>query len=127
MAKTVPKIMTFIPVGHKNAVSRHELALLMELNDREMRYLIMDARVEGYLILNRQDGLGYFTVEPREDGTYSDESLDDIAAQYLQNRKRALVILAQQKKMEKILKSSGRMIGRNVLTTYDLKKKTDSV
>ena len=125
MAKAVPEIMAFIPVGHENAVSRHDLAVLMEMNDREMRNSIMDARIDGYLILNRQDGQGYFTVKPEEDGTYSDESLDEIAAQYMQNRRRALAILAQQKKMEKILKSAGRMVGRKVLTTADLKKYDD--
>lgn len=57
-------ITEFIPIGHNNAIKRHDLMMLTGLTDRQLRREIMEARRET-VILNMQDGKGYFI--PAED------------------------------------------------------------
>ncbi len=58
-------IEEYIPVGHDNAIKRRELRRLTGLSDREMREHIEYARTREIVILNLQDGNGYFM--PRDD------------------------------------------------------------
>ena len=64
------RILDFVPVGHKNAISRQSLAILTKLSDRKMRDAIAEIN-EGEnpeeLIINLQDGRGYFRPAPDED------------------------------------------------------------
>lgn len=87
-------IMTFIPKGKENAISRNELVCLMNLPDRRVRKLIQDARDQGELILNAQDGRGYYTSD--------DEG--ELKRQYNTNRNRALSILRQQRHIRRRLR-----------------------
>lgn len=87
-------ILPFIGVGPKNAVTRDELKRLTGLSDRKNRELIEQARNEGHIIVNRQDGKGYYLTNRPE----------DIKAQMERNRHRALSILVQQKHLKKALK-----------------------
>lgn len=52
-------IIEFIPFGRENAIKRSDLRDLMGVTDREMRYMIADARKE-VPIINLQDGNGYY-------------------------------------------------------------------
>lgn len=56
-------IMTFIAKGKENAISRQELCVMLNLPDRQVRKLIQDARDRGEIILNAQDGAGYYTSD----------------------------------------------------------------
>lgn len=53
-------ILDLIPVGHENAIRRSKLCELTGKDDRAMRNLIMEQRNAGAVILNMQDGRGYF-------------------------------------------------------------------
>nr|DAN54809.1 MAG TPA: dissimilatory sulfite reductase D [Caudoviricetes sp.] len=86
-----------IPYGKDKAVTREFLCLLFGMSDRELRRMIQAARNDGHIIINNQSGCGY----------YRSEDLDDIKTQYLQNRRRALSILVQQKHLRRRLKDAG--------------------
>jgi hypothetical protein len=57
-------IVSLIPIGYENAITRAELRTLTGLPDRKVRDMIFQARRETP-ILNLQDGKGYF--KPTED------------------------------------------------------------
>ena len=80
-------IMTYIPMGKENAIGRQALAYLLNMPDRQVRKMIQDARDRGEVILNAQDGRGYYT---------SDDA-GELQRQYRQNQNRALSILRQQR------------------------------
>lgn len=90
-------ISEIIPLGKDNAISRQELCRLTGLADRENRRLIEEARNKGEIIINLQDGRGY----------YKTEDLAEIKAQYLINNNRAMSILVQQKHLRRKLKAAG--------------------
>lgn len=92
-------ILDLIPEGRCNAISRTELRLRARLNDRVVRELIEQARRQGTIIINLQDGRGYYRPAP--------EDLVDILKQYRQNDSRAKSILVQQKYLRRILKFAG--------------------
>jgi hypothetical protein len=62
-------ILDCIPIGHKNAIDRDTLNRLMRMGDRQVRRLIKDINDSGddtILIINLQDGRGYFRPAPDE-------------------------------------------------------------
>ena len=79
-------IMTYIAKGRENAVKRDELVRILNLPDRVVRKMIQDARDRGEVILNAQDGAGYYTSD----------DVGELERQYNTNRRRALSILRQQ-------------------------------
>lgn len=63
-------ILDYIPTGHNNAVTRDTLQSLTHLSDRKIRVLIAEANKsapDDVLIINLQDGMGYFRPAPDED------------------------------------------------------------
>ena len=92
-----PTITDFIPHGKENAITRAELCSITNLQDRPIRELIETARRNGAIILNDQDGKGY----------YISDNLSDIKRQYHQNNSRAMSILVQQKFLRRKLKAAG--------------------
>ena len=80
-------IMTYIAKGKENAISRQDLCNLMALPDRTVRKLIQEARDQGEVIINAQDGAGYYTSD----------NVEDLERQYNTNQHRALSILRQQR------------------------------
>ena len=61
-------ITEFIPFGYDNAIKRRDLCRLSGLDDRSMRSCIEKAQMSGEIILNMQDGKGYFRpVLPEEE------------------------------------------------------------
>lgn len=81
-------------------ITREELVKLTGLPDRKVRELIEQKRREGVLILNLQDGKGYFTSS----------DLDKLERQYKQNNSRAKSVLVQQKYLRRRLKEAGRAV-----------------
>ena len=62
-------ILDYIPTGHKNAVSRRWLQTVTRLNDRKIRDMISAVNTGGEdneLIINLQDGKGYFRPAENE-------------------------------------------------------------
>ena len=80
-------VVDLIPTGKANAITRERLCSLTGLSDRAVRRLIEIARIEGAIILNAQDGAGY----------YISDNPVDIRRQIATNNSRALAILKQQK------------------------------
>lgn len=95
-------IAEYIPYGKENAISRQQLTIITGIKDRKVRKLIEEARVGGELILNLQDGKGYFRA--------TENDLDSLEHQYKLNRSRAMSVLVQQKFLRRILKEAGREI-----------------
>ena len=93
-------IEEYIPFGHENAISRKTLSMLLKMPDRQVRREIQRARDRGAIIINTQDGRGYYVTD----------NVDEIAKQYRQNRRRALSVLRQQKYLRQILKAAGREV-----------------
>ena len=63
-------ILDYIPTGHSNAITRETLQSLTHLSDRKIRVLIAEANKsapDDVLIINLQDGMGYFRPAPDED------------------------------------------------------------
>ena len=58
-------IVDYIPYGRKNAITRTRLRIVTGLNDRQIREQISQARRDT-VILNMQDGKGYFRPLPEE-------------------------------------------------------------
>lgn len=95
-------MMRYIGTGKENATHREALAMYLGISDRQVRRLIQIARDEGALILNAQDGAGYYLADKTD--------LDDIERQYKQDTARALSILKRRMTMRKILKEAGRKV-----------------
>ena len=92
-------ISNYIGYGAENAITRAELCGRTGWNDRKVRQAIEDARHDGEIIINRQDGKGY----------YKPVLITDIEKQYAQNERRAKSILNYQKHLRKALKDAGRL------------------
>lgn len=86
-------IMTYIPKGKENAIPRHELVNILLLPDRTVRKLIQEARDRGEVILNAQDGRGYYTSD----------DVGELERQLTSNYNRARSILRQQKHIKRRL------------------------
>ena len=63
-------IEEYIPYGRNNAVKRADLVSMIGASDRLVRRMIEDARQSGIVIINMQDGRGYYRPEKREDLEY---------------------------------------------------------
>lgn len=75
-------IIDLIPIGHDSAVTKKQLMIQTE---RTICKEIEEARQSGHIIINLQDGAGYFVPAPEE--------IALAEAQYKQERARALNIL----------------------------------
>lgn len=93
------RILSLLRTGHENATSRESLAKALGVGDRECRKLIQDARNDGAIILNRQDGKGYYLAGP--------EDVEELARQYWQDTSRALSILRRRKTIRRLLREMG--------------------
>jgi len=92
-------IERYIPTGRENAITRPNLCRASGLNDRAMRIEIEEARNRGVIIINNQDGRGY----------YQTDDIREIENQYKQNDSRAMAILVQQKHLRQRLIQAGRL------------------
>ena len=79
-------ICDFIGTGRENAVTRSELVSILNLPDRTIRRLIQEARDRGEIIINAQDGAGY----------YMSDDVGEMKRQLALNNSRAMSVLRQQ-------------------------------
>ena len=93
------ELMELVPEGRENAVSRSELRMLAGISDRKCRRFLQEAKEHEELIVNLQDGKGYFRP-----GT---DDIKSIAAQYKLNQSRMISLSKQQKNLRRILKEAG--------------------
>lgn len=91
------QITDYIPYGHEKAVTREDLCRITGMNDRAVRNMIADAQFAGAVILNMQDGAGYFQSDDTE----------EMYTYYRQEKSRALSSLAKQKGIRRQLKEAG--------------------
>ena len=65
-------ISEYVPYGAENAISRHDLlnvvrSVFGEVSDREMRRMLEYSRQNGNIIINFQNGKGYFRPDSKEE------------------------------------------------------------
>ena len=89
-------ITNFIGTGKENAVTRWELMNNLQLPDRTIRRLIQEARERGEIIINAQDGSGY----------YMSNDIGELKRQYASNRSRAMSVLRQQKYLRRKIREA---------------------
>lgn len=94
----VQRIAGAIPFGWANAVTREHLSRELLLTDRKVRELIEQARRYGCIIINAQDGRGY----------YQSDDPNDWEKQYRQDTNRALSVLSRRKYLRQRLRAVGR-------------------
>ena len=89
-----------IGVGKENAAPLLRLVIKTGEKERAVRKEIQRLREEGHLIINDQDGKGYYIAT----------EFDEIARQYHQDRSRFLSIAKRIKTARRILRDAG-MLG----------------
>ena len=99
-SEDVVTLLHFLNYDKANAVGRAELQTLMQKPDRIIRHIIAEARRDGFIICNAQDGAGY----------YLSDDPDEWEAQYRQDTSRALSILSRRKALRARLKAAGREV-----------------
>lgn len=87
-------VVDFIPTGKENAITRSDLVRMLNLPDRKVREMIETARKDGALILNDQDGAGY----------YISDDLGELKRQLKQNQSRAGSVLRQNTHLRRKIK-----------------------
>lgn len=91
------ELLQEIGVGKKNAVTLLQLTWRTGEKERTVRKEIQHLREEGHLIINDQDGKGYYIAT----------EFAEIARQYHQDRSRFLSIAKRLKTARRILKDAG--------------------
>lgn len=84
-------ILQHIPVGYENAITRKDLCKRAGVSDRIMRKMIELACESGCVILNLQDGKGYF--QPAEDElnlVYATRNIEESRMEHIATRVDAL-------------------------------------
>lgn len=86
--------------GKENAVTRENLCLLFNLNDRKVRRMIGRLKDEGLVIVNDRDGAGYYVTD----------DLDVIEKEYKAVTSMAMALLKRRTNIRNILKEAGRKV-----------------
>lgn len=87
-------IADYIGYGKESSITASELSDLLHIPTRKVRKMIEECRRSGIIIINDQDGKGYYKSDKKE----------DIERQMRQNHSRAMAILVQQKHLRKKLR-----------------------
>lgn len=91
------RLAELIPFGREAAISRKDLAEALAVSDRKARAAVENARLDGLIIVNAQNGRGYFqTTDP-----------DEMLRQYRQDTARALSIFRRRKPLREALIAAG--------------------
>lgn len=98
MSDQMEIVLDAIPFHKEKAIRRDALAAKVGLTDRKVRRIIEGLR-RTHIILNDQDGAGY----------YRSYDLDDISRAYYQERARALAVLYRLRPMRELLRGGGRI------------------
>lgn len=63
----VSELISVLGEGREKAKTRRQLCLALDMPDRAVRKLITEAREAGYIIINNQDGNGYYLASDTAD------------------------------------------------------------
>lgn len=96
----VEALQAVLPRGSANAKPRAQLAKELGLSDRNTRALIEEARGEGLLICNEQNGRGYYIAT----------DLDEIERTWRSMRSRAIATFRAARHFRRALKEAGREV-----------------
>ena len=88
-------ILSCLRHGMDLANSRQWLSTRTGLNDRYVRELIEELRMDGFLICNAQNGWGYYLAD----------DMDEVRDQYKQDMARAMSILRRMKPFRQALRT----------------------
>ena len=88
-------ILSCLRHGRDLANSRQWLSTRTGLNDRYVRELIEELRMDGFLICNAQNGWGYYLAD----------DMDEVLDQYKQDMARAMSILRRMKPFRQALRT----------------------
>lgn len=105
-------ILEFIPVGHKNAVTRQQLCIMTELSDRKVRELIEEACTRQHPILNMQDGKGYF--QPAEN------EISLVRLYRNQENRRTVSTRKKVTELDQYIKEESNELKKNQINLFDL-------
>lgn len=61
------RLLTLIPRGKENAISREQLSSMLDMPDRKVRKMIEELRVEGYVICSSTQHKGYWKPTKRSE------------------------------------------------------------
>lgn len=86
-----------LKIGRENAITGRALARALDCPERKVRQLVEEARRQGELIVNDQDGKGYYIAS----------CVEDVQRQYNQMTNRAMSILQARAPFRKYLKRVG--------------------
>lgn len=89
----------YIGYGAETGITLSELARVSGTNERLVRKDIEEARTEGEMIVNYQDGAGYFRTD----------DLDELTRFWRQEHARAVAIHKRNSPLYKKLKEAGRI------------------
>ncbi len=92
-----------------DGMTTSKLSRITGFAERTIRCVIAKLREDGHMIVNLQDGKGFFILD-EESKDPNGEALDLIARQYRQDTNRAMNILKRRKHMRKLLKAAGREV-----------------
>lgn len=104
-------ILDYIPVGHRNAVTRGYLSTVTGLCDRQVRELIEKQCTRDHPILNMQDGKGYF--QPAADEVHL------VRIYRAQENHRTLRIRKKVSEIDKYMRVQGNEVERNQMSIFD--------
>lgn len=93
----IVELLQYLPRSKANAIPRQLLAINMDVSDRKLRKIIEKANAAGVIVANGSDGRGYYLVETVEEG----------AAYYRQEHRRAISKLVALEPLRKWLIEKG--------------------
>ncbi|MGN0272399.1 MAG: hypothetical protein ACI4DL_06510 [Lachnospiraceae bacterium] len=106
------RILDYIPIGHRNAVTRNQLMIATGLSDRKIREMIETECTREHPILNLQDGKGYF--QPSCDEMYL------VRLYRTQENKRTLKIRKKVSELDTYIKNQNNELERNQISIFDV-------
>lgn len=89
----VELISRTVPFGRENAIKREELARVLQVNDRQARHYIGIARLNGVIVINDQNGDGYFQTD----------KFEDVVQEYKREKRRVLSIVERMRPLRRVL------------------------
>lgn len=104
-------IADYIPIGHRNAISRQQLVIRSGIPDRGIRRAIKESN---FLICNLQDGKGYFIPDETEEGL--------VRAFRAQEQRRSLSVTKTVKLCDKWMRQNrkeGNDLEKNQMSLFD--------
>lgn len=100
LSSNIRRTIDVIPFGRSNAISTASLCAMLGVSERKLREHIEQARRLGEIIINHQDGRGYFRTD----------DINEIERQYRKDTRFAMSLLKRRRAMRRLLKDAGRRV-----------------